>query len=393
MESLHTYLSETRTPPDRWHLLNKLPNPKPPYREPSESSESSEPSTSAQCGTQLPPIAHVPRLSLRAPVPPQYLPEGQFHALPQEATLFADATIGDPRYAEQSRCSVQPRTNSSNKKRRPQIYEQPGGPSTNHDYYPQQNMSRAQPVVVPIMTQSSGAMVRRQSTYSYASNSTTVQREEVVRVEESLEFVTFNGPPVKNDPASRSRIKAHVMRQIHQQKRIEKMAKSQARTLPAQSLHTCGCNETTSFNTDSVAQQLPPRTKSLATRAVDSHVNTTTDSGNNQWPAGFSVGVSCQKCGNIEIFRCQTEEALTYRPYTASPRDVLPGRSVLNPFSPFSVTVTHFMHEMIHHCKIFYPEIEYTQLADGCSSILSSAKDKSRHLWQRQSILACHLPG
>lgn len=337
MLSLPTHRAGPQAADESWRRVNKLPIP---HRGLS--------GVSQQHGAQLPPIANVPRVALPDL---NYPPNGaaqHSRALTQKEGLVAYANDGHSEFESWSGVGTKTGINRVDQKCTPHAVCVHLGLPPGVDGQSQQAMSEAQLTVGPSRTQTYGAIVHRQDSYNHGKVPKAAPKK-VTEVEESLEFVTFNGPPVRNDPASRKKIKAHVMRQVHQQRRTAKMAQQQAKMLPAQPIQPYVSNGRTFSYANSKALQLSSHVCGLSPKAAaGTVVKTAPGSNNHSWSTGFSVNVLCETCGKIEIFRCQASEALTYRPYTASPRDG-PGESMLNPFAPSPVKVTHFMHELVHH--------------------------------------------
>lgn len=179
--------------------------------------------------------------------------------------------------------------------------------------------------------------------------------------EKPFQFVTSNGRPVKNDPAARSRIKAHVMRQVHQKRRDANKKATPSTSSSAQraiQLHAPQTDRHSTTDNDSIV--------SYSRRSLESDDGTVSSYTS---PLGPSVGMSqvpgvcehntrlpnkmlkaCGKCGILEISSFGDEGAYTFSPFPAVPRDGAGGSSSI-PFAALPVNFTKTMHEMFHHCK------------------------------------------
>lgn len=179
---------------------------------------------------------------------------------------------------------------------------------------------------------------------------------ETAAKDEALEFVNIKGPPVKNDPVSRTQIKSHVMRQVHHKRKIAKSpAKPKHITQHSATRHICrshlGISETGMMldrqsgigdGNDPCLMRIqgcsiPPQASShLPEQPYPTPISTTT--------------IYCEECGKQDLLCWPTNEVLGSAPYTADPRTTL-NSGVFGPFTDLPVQVTHFMHQMIHHCE------------------------------------------
>ncbi|KAH7333478.1 hypothetical protein BKA65DRAFT_480018 [Rhexocercosporidium sp. MPI-PUGE-AT-0058] len=207
---------------------------------------------------------------------------------------------------------------------------------------------------------------------------------------EFVNVVTSSGPPTKNDIASRSKIKAHVMRQVHQRRRD---ANNKSKALPnASSRRTIEfrpCKNHDTSRAKNVAKSTP-----LQSRDGSPESSSSSDSSRESSPIHPDKGPNqseqteprhdrslnfCPQCGILEITSPESNVTQTFSPFPTMPEPTQ-GSPSLVPLSPLPVQFTSFMHEMFHHFL-------HVQMPTTNPAIYNNRKVQPLHLYNTRLLL------
>lgn len=186
-------------------------------------------------------------------------------------------------------------------------------------------------------------------------------------IKATFEFVSIHGPTGKRDTSAQARVRAHAMRRVHQQRRattVRPLAHTTGRLQKQQQQPAQSCACTEALATKLVAGRIPMSDQASDQRRLDispspsrgfvliAHVDTPVSPGYSSPYLVTGLPVNCRQCGKVQLSTPTdpNDAGVLRAPIAAGPRGIInPG--MLDPFATAPLSITHRMHELLHHCE------------------------------------------
>jgi hypothetical protein len=196
------------------------------------------------------------------------------------------------------------------------------------------------------------------------SSAEPVQSKGQVRLpDNSIEFVSCNGPSGKRDAGSESKIRAHAMRRIHRQRRAIKEKSANLPNIAVDRSRTskrCHCESArnrschgrsppaSQMTIENSTQNNLPKSAERAVSIVRPEMyGSTSKSAPTIIP---TAPVVCKQCGRLQLLSWTADDMMAVAPYSVNPKDVL-STGDMDPFSSTVIPINHHMHELLQHCE------------------------------------------
>jgi hypothetical protein len=176
-----------------------------------------------------------------------------------------------------------------------------------------------------------------------------------------FQFIQIHEASGKADSAAGSRLRSHLMRKYHEDRRRNQKARPKVRK---------GCNRKGCSHVEVllVSEHPPSWTKlpentqishSFSSAVASENSFHSTDLSTQLFPLsdrGLEIDFSpdgrlvCSQCGNLMLLYSPNDGRVELRSFRETPRSSLLSSSH-DPFDSLAISISHRMHAMVHHCK------------------------------------------
>jgi len=220
-------------------------------------------------------------------------------------------------------------------------------PGPEHEYHDVEELSEEQ-------QQGDRGEERSSSGGQPPSSTQPVQSKGQVRLpDNSIEFISCNGPSGKRDAGSEFKIRSHAMRRIHRQRRAIKEKSTNLSNIAVDRARTskhCHC--------ESARNRSPPTSQMMVENSTQNNLPKSAEgavsiarpemygSASKSAPTIIPTApVVCKQCGRLQLLSWTADDTMAVAPYSVL------STSDMDPFSSTVIPINHHMHELLQHCE------------------------------------------